>query len=87
LKSRTEIPLLFKRPTSCSGGAFFDLVPDAAVDPIPHETSDDFPKSRVIQEAHDLIAIAVHAANDQLFQFAIEYVGEIVDGSVRDVRS
>src|ERR1017187_3651507 len=62
------------------GGARSGVLLDAGVDLVAHEAGDKFPDFGIVEKADHLIAIAVHAANDDFFELAVEDVGEVVDG-------
>jgi len=53
---------------------------DSAVDLVPNQAGDEFTDFGIIEEAHDLIAVTVHAADDNFFELAVEDVGEVIDG-------
>ncbi len=52
---------------------------DACVDLVAHEARDEFADFGIVEEAHDLVVVAVHTADHDFFQLVVEDVGEVVD--------
>ena len=52
---------------------------DAGVNLVAHEARDEFADFGIVEKAYDLPAVAVHAANYDLFELAVEDVSEVVD--------
>ena len=69
-----------KRSPSGFGFARFGVVQDAGVDLVAYKPRDEFTDFGIVEEADHLLAVSVHAPNDELFQLAVENVGEVVDG-------
>ena len=53
---------------------------NARVNLVAHQAGNEFPDFWVIEEPYDLVAVAVHPSDDELFEFSVEDVSEVVDG-------
>jgi hypothetical protein len=74
-------------PRSGFGGAGPGVLLDAGVNLVAQKASDELANFGIVEKADDLPAVAVHPANNDLFQLAVEDVREVVDGVEGRARS